>query len=779
MKFVGFIEKAASGTGRFLILNPVGCFASGLILGILASKSAGVAVLWWIAGMIIPTLLATVYWRDENIIGKRLTVGIYALVCGAILHCWQFSSGFTDSELQQFKEIKGEILRDWVSDPHEPRSALLKWKHRLRPVSGSVVRVKLPGNVPLMKPGTRAEFAGFFEAPKTARNPGERPQRLADLRVQGNFKVVVPEAVTILAVPDGLPLREHLKLASLAARAWTAEALSRGLEAAPERLAIVKAMVLGMGEEAADEDREAFELSGTMHLFAVSGLHIMIFSLVATGLLRGMPVRYLPVAVGTILAAFLYAFVTGWPASAVRAAVMISILQVGIVIGRGSQRFNSLGLAALAILLVDTGQLFEVGFQLSFLVLGAITFLAGPFSSWWRGLLMPDPFIPRRLYTTFWQKKRIVAGLEVSSMLGVSCAAWAGSVIPIWIYFRIVTPVTVLANLVMIPCAYLVIALATLSVFTTLAGAPKLAAGANRANGFVVNAVTEIARKFSQLPAAYYRNTGIGRTERSVLKTTVFEAGFGGGAQVIDPPGAGNTWVLDCGDAYFARTTVTPFLRGERESTITGLILSHADSRHIGGAKGLARAWEPAVIAMPAWFKSRPSASLREVMEKNFVRPLNSGETLSLDSKGQAILEILHPPQGMTHGIADDNCLVARLHFEGWSVLFANDAGFDTEYLLSHSGFDLRSDVLVTGKHATDHSATYAFLKAVSPRILIATNSNYPRAQTRSAGWTSALDEKQSAIMLHSTHGAVTLEITEKRLKATGFASGETVTLRH
>ena len=534
-----------------------------------------------------------------------------------------------------------------------------------------------------------------------------------------------------------------------------------------------------MGKEAAREDREAFELSGTMHLFAVSGLHIMIFSLVATALLRGMPVRYLPVAVGTIIAAFLYAFVTGWPASAVRAAVMISILQVGTVIGRGSQRFNSLGLAAMAILLVDPGQLFEVGFQLSFLVLGAITFLAGPLSSWWRGLLMPDPFIPRRLYTTFWQKQRIAGGLGLSSMLGVSCAAWAGSVVPIWIYFRIVTPVTVLANLVMIPCAYLVIALATLSIFATLAGMPVVAAGANRANGFTVNIVAGIARKFSELPAAYFKNTGNSRADRNFLKVTVFEAGFGGGAQVIDPPGRGNTWVLDCGDAYFTRTTVTPFLRQERETAVTGLVLSHADSRHTGGARGFASVWEPKVVAIPAWFKLRPSPSLRDVMAEHYVRPLNAGEALALDSTAGATLEILYPPPGMTHGVADDNCLVARLHFDGWTVLFANDAGFDTEDRLSRLGFDLRSDVLVTGKHATDYSSRYAFLKAVSPKLIIATDSNYPRAQSRREGWTAALDTTETEVMTHKIHGAVTLKIAGNRLTATGFASGETVVLRH
>ena len=778
MSSVGLLSKAAAETTRFLILNPVGCVASGFILGILASWGANAPVSWWIGGLIVPFVLRALFGREDRLVAKRLISTLFAVVAGAILYSWQFSSGFKDPEFQRFEKIEGEVFRDYVAEPHEPRSVLIRWNHRLRPITGSVVRVKLPGSVPLMEPGARVEFVGAFDTPRLPRNPGERLQNSADPRIQGNFRVIVPEAVTILKIPDRLPLKERLWRASHAARGWTADALSTGLEDEPEHLALIKAMVLGMGKEAAREDREAFELSGTMHLFAVSGLHIMIFSLVATALLRGMPVRYFPVAAVTILAAFLYAFVTGWPPSAVRAAVMISILQVGTVIGRGSQRFNSLGLAAMAILLVDPGQLFEVGFQLSFLVLGAITFLAGPFSSSWRGWLMPDPFIPRRLYTTFWQKKRIAAGLGISSMLGVSCAAWAGSVIPIWIYFRIVTPVTVLANLVMIPCAYLVIALATLSIFTTLAGAPAVAAGANRANGFTVNVVAGIARKFSELPAAYFKNTGTGRAERDYLKVTVFEAGFGGGAQVIDPPGRGNTWVLDCGDAYFARTAVTPFLRQERETTVTGLVLSHADSRHTGGARGFASAWEPKVIAIPAWFKSRPSPSLRDVMEEHYLRPLNAGEALSLDATGEAMLEILYPPPGMTHGIADDNCLVARLHFDGWTVLFANDAGFDTEDRLSRSGFDLRSDVLVTGKHASDHSSTYAFLKAVSPRLLIATNSNYPRAQSREDGWTTALDEIQTTVMPHNVHGAVTLKITEKRLTATGFASGETAAFR-
>lgn len=726
----------------------------------------------------ILVLLKPLCRGGEQLIRRRLIGAAYAFVGGAIAYAWQFSSGFEEIELRSFKQIEGKVARDWEPDPNEPRSILIKWEHHLRPFSGNEVRVKLPAQVPPMASGTRARFVGTFEAQQAPRNPGKTSKESANSRIQGVFNVIVPEEVTVLAEPNSMPLAERLKQASLSARDWTAKALSSGLEDHPKRLALMKAMVLGMGEEAAPEDREAFELSGTMHLFAVSGLHIMIFSLVATALIRGMPARYLPVAVGTILAAFLYAFVTGWPASAVRAAVMISILQVGTVIGRGSQRFNSLGLAAMTILLVDTGQLFEVGFQLSFLVLGAITFLANPISSWWSTILLPDSFIPRRLYTTFWQKKRISAGIGLSSMLGVSLAAWAGSVVPIWIYFRIITPVTILANLVMIPCAYLVIALATLSIVATFAGLPIIAAGANRANGLTVHTLTEIARKFSELPAAYYKNTSIGRIERKRLKVTAFEAGFGGGAHVIDPPGRSNTWALDCGDAYFTRTTISPFLRKERDGAITGLILSHADSRHIGGARSFTRAWEPDVIAIPAWFKARPSPSLRDLMNNHWLRPLNAGETLALDAERRATLEILFPPPGMTHGIADDNCLIARLHFDGWSVLFANDAGFDTESLLARSGFDLRSDVLITGKHATDHSSTYAFLKAVSPRLLIATNSNYPRAQSRNTGWADALNDTKSKIMTHDAHGAITLTISEKRLTATGFASSKTITLR-
>ena len=136
---------------------------------------------------------------------------------------------------------------------------------------------------------------------------------------------------------------------------------------------------------------------------------------------------------------------------------MAAFLLGGIFFDRPVLALNSLAGAALLILAFDTNQLFTSGFQLSFAVVGAILVWQ---NSIFRVLLRPaetDPFLPRSLISRsrrfFERSYRLVAG-----GVSVSAAAWAGSLLLIVWYFYLVTPISLIANLTVVPIAFCVLA---------------------------------------------------------------------------------------------------------------------------------------------------------------------------------------------------------------------------------------------------------------------------------------------------------------------------------
>lgn len=142
--------------------------------------------------------------------------------------------------------------------------------------------------------------------------------------------------------------------------------------------AIVKALVLGSRNELDDTQKAAFARSGTMHVLAVSGMHVgLIYAVFATlfawmGQRRNA--RWLR---GLLLLVVLwsYAGLTGASPSVMRASFMFSCFALAGMLGRRPEALNTLATAALVLLLIDPLMLGQLSFQFSFLaVLGIVLF---------------------------------------------------------------------------------------------------------------------------------------------------------------------------------------------------------------------------------------------------------------------------------------------------------------------------------------------------------------------------------------------------------------------
>lgn len=171
----------------------------------------------------------------------------------------------------------------------------------------------------------------------------------------------------------------------VAARDWVSQRL-RGSTLPDDQRALVKAILLGLRDEMAPEQNQAFVQSGTIHALAVSGSHVGIIYVAVLWALGFMGKdRWARVLRGcAILAAlWMYAGLTGWAPSVLRATLMFSLFTVAEMARTRTEPLNSLACAAGVLLLWDPSMLDQLGFQLSFLaVLGIAVFYRPLYQLW-------------------------------------------------------------------------------------------------------------------------------------------------------------------------------------------------------------------------------------------------------------------------------------------------------------------------------------------------------------------------------------------------------------
>lgn len=141
---------------------------------------------------------------------------------------------------------------------------------------------------------------------------------------------------------------------------------------------IASALVLGIKDELDNDIKATYSNTGTMHVLAVSGLHVgLVFSILSIGLkrLRSSVSHRLFSAVVALAVVWTYAFITALSPSVLRAAVMFTFVIGAQVLQRRSNMYNTLATAAFGLLCFNPYFLFDVGFQLSFLAVLAIVYL--------------------------------------------------------------------------------------------------------------------------------------------------------------------------------------------------------------------------------------------------------------------------------------------------------------------------------------------------------------------------------------------------------------------
>lgn len=141
---------------------------------------------------------------------------------------------------------------------------------------------------------------------------------------------------------------------------------------------LLSAMVTGDRTYLHTALRTPFERTGSFHLLVVSGLHLGIFAAFIFGIGRRLRIGRLPLTGITVALSFAYALLTGFGQPVQRAFAMVALYLIGRLIYRERGRLNSLGFAALCLLVLNPHALYDTGLQMTLLTVVAVAGIAIP-----------------------------------------------------------------------------------------------------------------------------------------------------------------------------------------------------------------------------------------------------------------------------------------------------------------------------------------------------------------------------------------------------------------
>jgi competence protein ComEC len=538
-------------------------------------------------------------------------------------------------------------------------------------------------------------------------------------------------------------LADHIQRARAAIRAR----IERALPEAPYAGVIV---ALTIGEERAIPDAQwrVFNRTGVTHLISISGLHVTVFAALAGGLAyvlarrsarltSRIPARKVGALVG-VAAAALYVLLAGAQVPALRTLVMLAVAAIGLLLARPGTALVVWLWALVAVLAWDPWAGFSPGFWLSFGAVGLLLYAhAGRFRS-------PPPTA---------RAARMARALRAAArtQLLVTIALVPGTLA----LFQQVSLISPLANALAIPAiTFVVVPLALLGIVVPIA-LPFVAAHA--AFALLMLSLEALAAAPGAVwqqhaPAAWAVVVAIAGIAWLAAPRGVPGRSLGLLALVPlfvvrppqPPPGTFTMTVLDVGqglaivvrtrahallydtgprftdDADAGGRIVAPYLRAAGIRHLDGMVVSHQDSDHSGGALALLQ-----TVPVDWLLSSLPEDSAilaQRVRDGDRALRCVAGQRWEWDGVHFAILQ----PQPLLYDATrikpNDLSCVVRVDADWGSVLLTGDLEARGELALAERAPGLlKADVLIAPHHGSLTSSTPEFIAAVAPQIVVYT----------------------------------------------------------
>jgi competence protein ComEC len=487
------------------VKNPLLAPFVALAAGIVTSRLASFALrdlLWALPLVAFLTVFA--WWIHSR--ARWLCGAVLIFFAGALLEIWHRPGPSPQIDAGAHETV---ILEGCVVSPpafYEGRDQfVLELAPGARARVGLTVRAgELP---PALRYGQIVEIEGRVRRIRNFQNPGAFDYEAFSARSHIYWTVSTSAGSPVLIHPGRCGSR--ILAAVFALRTGALQRIEQLYAGNPYATAMMEATLIGESTRMERIWTDLFRRTGTYHMLVIDGLHITILAAFLLFLLRLCSIPEMSALAVTALGAWLYALVSGWNAPAIRAAGGFTLYAIARYFYRRGRLLNLLSAIAIVYLLWDPGQLFEAGFQLSFLAVAAIGLFAKPLLdatsvSYSRALTginesSRDPRLPPRS-AQFRVELRLLAetlsyytpipqawGAHLLAILArvaiyafdlavISTAIQIGLALPMAIYFHRISISGLSANILVVPLLALVVPLGFLAVFTTWR-VPAAAAG--------------------------------------------------------------------------------------------------------------------------------------------------------------------------------------------------------------------------------------------------------------------------------------------------------------
>jgi competence protein ComEC len=503
----------------------------------------------------------------------------------------------------------------------------------------------------------------------------------------------------------------------------------RGLEHEPYA-GVIAALVMGDQHAIPAAQWTIFTRTGVNHLMSISGLHVTMIAALAFTLVHALwrrvarlvlrvPSRRAAVLAG-LVAAVGYAAIAGFAIPAQRTVYMLGVMAAVLWLGQISSAASVLAAALLVVTLLDPWAVMAPGFWLSFGAVGLILYVAV-------GSLRP-PHWALAWVRTQWAVTLGLVPLLLAMFQQISLVSPVANAFAIPAISLVVVPAALLGTV--LPFDF-ILQFAHAAMALTMIGLEWLAA------------VPESVWQQHAPPPLSVAAALCGIAW--MLLPRGFPARWIGAAGLLPlflmlppppPPGSVRMTVLDVGqglaivirthahallydagpayapDADSGSRIVVPYLRASGVRRLDGMIVSHADADHAGGAASV-------LAAVPVgWLDSSLPADHPLLAAARDSRPCLAGQHWQWDG---VRFEILHPVSG--HDAlrlkANDRSCVLRMTVGATRVLIAGDIEARSEREMLHRGAAIRAEILVAPHHGSITSSTPEFVAAVNPDVVV------------------------------------------------------------
>ncbi|MCF6092886.1 DNA internalization-related competence protein ComEC/Rec2 [Microaerobacter geothermalis] len=678
--------------------------------------------------------------------------------------------------------------------------------------------LKRESEIPILnqwEKGTWLKIRGTLNLPSEARNPGAFDYRQF---LKGQHIDVIAKVKNISDIEIVRTSRNPLRFLDRWKNRWIAQldTLYSGNSvstASGEAASVLKAMILGERKAVSAELEEDYRNLGILHLLAISGLHVGIVMGASIAIGRWVGLSKEGTYWLTVLLIPVYVLFTGAAPSAIRAGMMGI---VGYTVQRFSYRpdgLNSLAFAFFMMLLWNPHYLWNVGFQLSFIItLGII---------WW-----VPPLAERIKWGRAWFRY-LLAVTFVTQLFSFPFTIY---------YFFKVSLFSWLINLMIVPIfSLLVIPLGFFTLLVSLIH-PALVTLGTLFNGWLIGKINDLLawadtkgqavlfiwgrpsliwltlyllfvigllylfcyssvlkrRKIVFRGAATVMIMGLsllfifGYFPTDGERVTILFADVGqGDAAVVQMPGE-VVYVIDGGgvmafgkkERWMKRRdpfstgedVIIPYLEYRGVKRVNGVFPSHGDTDHIQGLLDVVEKYrvDRVLYGEKVEYASLEEALLNKATQMNVpIIPLKSGDAWQVNKNIRWwVLNPLDDASGLNSSRLSENSqsVVLLLDAYGKRVLFTGDLEMDGEELLMMNEKLPPIDVLKVGHHGSKGSTGEKFLSVISPEIAVISVGEKNRYGHPTSEVLERLDRQNVRVYRTDEQGGIWVEITPEGL---------------